>query len=279
MPEAAIRNSANTWRERREFDLTAENLQLLFDNEIPAIRIKNFASPDECRSFVTALRDIGMQHVYHFKNADGEALSDITTGYIGLTHYNYRHKPNEDYLAEVPTANAYRDRVFSRSFDAVQRMIDHIQAANPAPVGVASEADGSGELYAGIIRDATTGGALHADFAPFTARALCVGRINAQVGWNAWLEHPERGGGTTVHHAPWSPEFGSSEIPEQYPLDAELVDGHESYTYHPTPGDAILFNTRNPHEIEGAPPGETHSRLQVGSFIGRLPEGDLLFWS
>lgn len=271
--------AAPSWEAHEELELTADTLQALFDNRIPAIRVRGFASAEECADVVSAIRDIGMQHVYHFNNAEGDELSKIETGYIGLTHYNYRHLPKSAYLAEVPEAYAYRNRVFGRTFDAVQRMVDKVQAVSDRPVAVAEETDGSGALYAGIIRDASTGGDLHADFAPFTARQLVVGRINAQIGWNAWFDHPEAGGETTIHNRLWSPEFDDDEIPEQYPLDRALVEGAETYTYRPTPGDAIIFNTRNPHEIKGAAPGDTRSRLQVGAFIGRMPEGNLVMWS
>ena len=279
MSEPARSADTSPWQAHEELELTAENLDALFDNKIPAIRIRGFASAEECARVVDAIGSIGMQHVYHFKSADGDALSDVTTGYIGLTHYNYRHKPTSAYLAEVPEAYAYRNRVFDRSFDAVGRMIERLEAVSGRTIGVAAEPDGSGPLYAGIIRDASTGADLHADFAPFTARGLQVGRIDAQIGWNAWFDHPETGGATTIHNRPWTPAFEDDEIPEQYPLDQALVAGAETYTYRPSPGDAILFNTRNPHKIAGAAPGDTRSRLQVGSFIGRLPDGELVLWS
>lgn len=270
---------APSWEAHGELELTAETLEALFENRIPAIRIRGFATPRECASVVEAIRDIGMQHVYRFKSADGEELSDKQTGYIGLTHYNYRHLPKSEYLAEVPEAYAYRNRIFDRTFDAVGRMIERVRAVSENDVAVAEEPDGSGALYAGIIRDASTGANLHADFAPYTARGLTVGGITAQIGWNAWFDHPKAGGTTTVHNSPWTPQFEGDEIPEQYPLDHVLVEGAENYTYRPTPGDAILFNTRNPHEIAAAAPGDAHSRLQVGAFIGRMPSGDMVMWS
>jgi hypothetical protein len=272
-------DKSGAWEAHEELDLTAETLQALFDNRIPAIRVRGFASPEECAAVSAAIREVGLQHVYRFESKVGDKLSTIETGYIGLTHYNYRHKPKQVYLDEVTEAYAYRDRVFERSFDGVQRMIDLVQAVSDVPVHVAEEPDGSGLLYAGIIRDASTGGDLHADFAPYTARGLVVGGIDAQIGWNAWFEHPEEGGATTIHHAPWTEIISGDEIPEQYPLERARVEGAETYTYRPAPGDAILFNTRNPHEIAGAAPGDTRSRLQVGSFIGRVPGGDLLLWS
>ena len=264
------------WISHEEPDLTAASLHDLFENRIPAIRVRGFASPAECRSFAGAIGEVGMQHVYNFADVDEKKLSHHQTGYIGLTHYNFRHKPKTAYFEEVPEAYEFQSKVTSRSFDAVQRMVDTLQALVPGNVSVAHEPDGE-RLYAGIIRNATGGGALHADFAPFTAPELVTGRINAQISWNLWVEHPSQGGHTTVHHRPWTPDPDVPGIPEQYPLDAELVAGAEHHVYYPQVGDAIFFNTRNPHEI--APGVQGDARLQIGSFVGRLPEGDLILWS
>ncbi|MFD2855109.1 hypothetical protein ACFSZS_10400 [Seohaeicola zhoushanensis] len=39
-----------TWKNLQEHDLTRENLVALLNNEIPAIRIKGFATPRNARS-------------------------------------------------------------------------------------------------------------------------------------------------------------------------------------------------------------------------------------
>lgn len=277
MSAAVLPAEIQPWTSHKEADLSPESLHALFENQIPALRVRAFASADECRSFVAAIGEVGMQHVYNFANADDEKLSDYQTGYIGLTHYNYRHQSTNAYFEEVPKAYEFRDKVIARTFDPVQRMIDTLRTLTDHQVAIAEEADGR-RLYAGIIRNATGGGALHADFAPFTAPALVTGRIDAQISWNLWVEHPSRGAETTVHHSPWSPDRSESGIPEQYPLDAALVEGAEKHVYYPSVGDAIFFNTRNPHEIS---PGEIGDkpRLQISSFVGRLPSGDMILWS
>ena len=277
MSAAAQNAPVQPWTGHEEVDLTTESLHALFDNEIPAIRVRGFASRDECRGFKDAIAVVGMQHAYNFADASEKKLSDFESGYIGLTHYNYRHKPKSVYLAEVPEAIAYRDRVQSRAFDALERMIETLAALVPGSVSIAQESDGH-PLYAGIIRNATGGAALHADFAPFTASGLVVGQIDAQISWNLWVEHPSDGGQTTVHHQPWTPDVSQPGVPEQYPLDAATVAGAEKHTYYPAVGDAIIFNTRNPHQI--APAGnDDQPRLQIGSFIGRMPNRDLILWS
>jgi hypothetical protein len=41
----------------------------------------------------------------------------------------------------------------------------------------------------------------------------------------------------------------------------------------------VLFNPRNPHEISNDSGADGLGRLQMGSFIGRMPGGDLILWS
>ena len=265
------------WDTSEEPELSVESLHALFENQVPALRVHKFASPEECRAFADAISVVGMQHVYNFANANEEKLSHYQTGYIGLTHYNYRHLPKEAYFAEVPEVYEFRNKVIERSFDPVGRMIERLQVLTSNKVSIAQEPDGR-KLYAGIIRNAGGGGALHADFAPLTAPELVIGKITAQISWNLWVEHPAVGGATTLHHSPWTPDTNEPGIPEQYPLDEGLVEGAETYVYHPAVGDAILFNTRNPHEISPPASGDK-PRLQIGSFVGRQSNADMILWS
>ena len=63
-----------------------------------------------------------------------------------------------------------------------------------------------------------------------------------------------------------------------YGLDGSHVAGAESVTYAPVTGDVVFFNTRNPHSVSAGVAG-ARDRLQIGSFVGRLPKGDMVLWS
>jgi len=69
--------SMSTWTSAQEYELTEENLRLLLDNKIAAIRIRDFASPEECARFATAAKRGNMQY-YN--------VSD-RIGFIGLAQY------------------------------------------------------------------------------------------------------------------------------------------------------------------------------------------------
>lgn len=262
--------SAPTWTAEGEYELTTDNLRLLLDNRIPVIRIRNFATPQECASFTAAARTGNIKYY--------SVATKI--GYIGMAQYEYRWgRPKEDFFAAVPAANQDLRDVISRcSFDPMQRLIDRLQAVWPRPVGLAEE--DLGAYYAGIVRFASEGVDLHCDWAPVNSPHYAIGRIDGQLGWNFFAEDLESGGHTTVHNAPWDPQVKEGDdIPKSYGLDRALVEGAPKAIYKATAGDVVLFNTRNPHEITGGVPRPGGSRISIGSFVGRMPDGELVLWS
>lgn len=258
-----------TWTATGEFDLSTANLRLLLDNRIPVIRIPGFATSAECESFVAAARS---GHIQYYSVA-------TKIGYIGMAQYEYRWgRPKEDFFAAVPEARSHLQQVIARcSFDPMQRLIDRLQAVWPQPVGVAREA--MGEYYAGIIRFAGEGVQLHCDWAPINSPHYAIGQIDGQLGWNFFAEELASGGHTTVHNAPWDPEVKAGEIPQSYGLDPALVEGSPKAIYKASAGDVVIFNTRNPHEIAGGVAKPGGSRISIGSFVGRMPDGQLVLWS
>jgi hypothetical protein len=258
-----------TWTATGEFDLSAENLRLLLDNRIPVIRIPGFATPEECGSFVAAARG---GHIQYYSVA-------TRIGYIGMAQYEYRWgRPKQEFFDAVPAAQRELDAVLARcSFDPMQRLIDRLQAVWPQAVGLAREE--LGPYYAGIVRFAGEGVALHCDWAPLNSPHCDIGQIDGQLGWNFFAEELAEGGQTTVHNAPWSPEVRSGQIPQSYGLDPAVVAGSPKAVYRATAGDVVIFNTRNPHEVAGGTPKPGGSRISIGSFVGRMPDQRLVLWS
>ena len=259
---------APTWASAAEHALDPDTLCQLLDNRIGAIRIGGFATPAECRAFAQAARQGRVKHY-----SVGRKI-----GYIGMAQYEYRwNRPKSDFFADVPAAWADLQAVFDASFNPLQRLIDRLQAVWPQPVAVAHEP--MGDYFAGIVRFAGEGVDLHADWAPLNAPGYDVGRIDGQLGWNFFAEELASGGETTVHNAPWDPPVTPGEIPQSYGLDRAIVAGAPRLRYRPTAGDVVLFNARNPHEVAGGTAVGDGSRISIGSFIGRMPDGRLVLWS
>ena len=259
------------WQQHETTELSRDSLEALLRNEIAAIRVSSFATPAECAAFAAAVKQSPDMKYYSVAKR---------IGYIGMAQYEYRWGGSKaDYFRDVEGAWRYLDPIFERSFDAIQRFIDTMAPHAAGRVGVAEE-DGFGRYFAGIVRWASEGVDLHADFAPFNSPSYAIGAIDAQLGWNFYAEELEEGGDTTVHNAPWSPAMEGDVPPKSYGLPRELVAAAESYSFRATVGDVVIFNTRNPHEVNGGRASPGHERITIGSFVGRLPAaGDLVMWS
>ena len=262
--------SAPTWTDTSEHPLTRESFEALLHNRIPAIRIPGFASPDECERFSAAVKAGPMKYYSVAKRI----------GYIGMAQYEYRwNTPKERYFADVPAAQAALDDIVMRAgWNPVARLIERIALASGRATGLAHE-DGLGPYFAGIVRSASEGVALHVDYAPFNSPAYSIGSIGSQLGWNFFAEGLLSGGDTTLYNAPWSPVIEPGEIPKSYDLPRELVADAPAFTYAATPGDVVIFNTRNPHEIGGGTTLPGRDRISIGSFIGLMPDDRLAMWA
>ncbi|MGB3067168.1 MAG: hypothetical protein WBC18_01425 [Ottowia sp.] len=260
--------SPPTWLDRTEHELSQDSLKLLLDNKIPAIRIRGFATADECRAFAEAAKRGNMQY---YNVAD-------RIGYIGMAQYQYRWtKTKEEFLADVPKAQADVAAVFAGSFDPLQRLMERLRSVWAEPVDFANE---NGRPYfAGIIRSTSDKIDLHVDWAPVNSPDYAIGAINGQLGWNFFAEELESGGHTNVYNSPWNPEITPGEIPKSYGLDRSLVENAPMFTYRASAGDVVIFNTRNPHEIASGVAKPGGSRVSIGSFVGRMPDGHLALWA
>lgn len=263
-----------SWRCLEPELLNPESLAALFANEIPAIRIPNFCTPAECAAFERAI-DIaiaqGAMSYYSF---------EPPLGYIGMSQFEYRHKPIDAYFADVPESARRQRIVLDRSFDAVGRMLEMIEANHPGRVGLAEE-PGQGPYFAGNIRDSSQGASLHADFAPYSAPGYLIGNVIEQVSWNLFVSVPEVGGRTTVHNVFWQADVKPGQVVENQPgsFAWDKVEGAQRYVYQPRPGEVVIFNSRNLHIFEGGKADSRRRRLQINAFLGKLPDGDLVMWS
>lgn len=258
-----------TWKKMEEAPLTRDSLRAVLNNEIPAIRIPDFASISECDAFSAAVENVG----YKFYSVARKI------GYIGLAQYEYRwDRPKTDYFRDAELAYEQQNALIRQSFDAVQRLIDVLVPHAEANVKIANET-GLGRYYAGIARVAGEGVDLHVDWAPLNSPAYDISRIDAQLGWNFYAQELVSGGETIVYNAPWNPDCAPGEIPKSYGLDYAIVEGAPRFTFTPNKGDVVIFNTRNPHEIAGGVGGPGRNRISIGSFIGRMPNDDLVLWS
>lgn len=260
-----------TWQPPAE-GLDQSSLRALLAGDIPALRMPDFASAEECASFCAAIREAA---------ANGRDAVTSRMTLIGVNFSNYAGQTKEGYFEQVePSYDAVGAITARAGFDPLQRMLERLRAIWPADVNVAVEPE-YGRYFAGGIKTRTTSGHLHYDFAPHTAPGFAIAGIVDQLGWNLYLDMPRQTGGTTTYHRPVPREGGKagSGAARALNLDRGYVEGVESFTFQPRIGEVVIINTRYPHDIivENAAPDET--RAQTSSFIGRLPNDDLILWS
>ena len=267
-----------TWTTCEAQPLCAHSLAALFANELPAIRIPQFASAAECEAFATAAKQFAMKPVKGDTAHGAASFDSQQIMHLGMTQASYKRSGLRAYFDDAVIARAETAAVIEQSFDPVARLIALLKCTVDSTVDIAREPDGS-SYFAGIIRNSNNGLALHADFAPYQAPLFSVSAVDAQLAWNFYAETPAEGGVTTLHNAMWNWARSSpGEVAENYPLDASLVAGAQTWRFQPNAGEAVLFNTRNPHLVTQVVAGD-RDRLAMAAFVGRLPAGDLVVWS
>jgi len=261
------------WRSFDPEPLNPASLAALFANEIPAIRIPDFCTPAECAAFERAIDVAVAQGAMSFYSFEPPL------GFIGMSQFEYRHKPKRAYFTDVTEAHRRQRIVLDRSFDAVGRMRELIEANYDGGDLLGEEPEG--RYFAGNIRDSSNGAALHADFAPYSAPGYLIGNVTEQISWNLFVSVPEVGGRTTVYNVYWQADVEPGKVAENKPgsFAWDKVEGAQRYVYQPRPGEVVIFNSRNLHIFEGGKADSRRRRLQINAFVGKLPDGDLVMWS
>jgi hypothetical protein len=266
-------NPQQPWASRDEPPLTRANFEALCDNRLPCLRIRGFASAAECEALVAAMDAIGLHRTY-----DVPKLARPPR-YVGIAQFEYRKRSKPEYFAEVEAAWREHDAVIARAgWNPVERMVDRLRALYPERRVSLAHEPGYGRYYAGIIRDTSGGGTLHADVAWYGASDYLIGSVVAQISWNLFATETTGAGGlTTVHNRPYRVAAIPGRRVEIEGFDRAYVAGAETHVYAPAKGDVVVFNSHNPHEWTAAVAGER--RMGIGSYVGRLPDGNFVYWS
>ena len=173
----------STWQDDEAHPLSAESLDALFANRIPAIRIPGFANPVECRAFAEGLLQCDFRVVKGATDHSAPSFEAQKIAFIGLTQFEFKYKLIEEYLDAAEASRAEVAPVFAGAFDPVERLMGRLRNCVDSEVAIAR--DPGGRAYsATIIRSSNEGLALHADFAPYQAPQLTVSDCTAQLAWN-----------------------------------------------------------------------------------------------
>lgn len=256
---------ATKWQTLNDCEMNQENFQALLRNDIPSIRISQFASSEECNKLALAIEKVGF---------DFYKKVEPPIGRIGITQFEHRNRDKLIYFDAVKKAKTTYNQVASFSFDPLKRLATILRQNISNQVKIAYEKEACEYYFAGLIRQINIA-LLHIDFAQLDAPNWEIGNITSQLVWNLYVKAPSQGGICKVYNRQWQPEDEKYKTPGSYGYDSFLVANSEVKHNIPLIGDLVIFNSRNFHEVL---PG-IGERITISSFIGKMPGGDVVFWS
>ena len=258
--------TAQNWTNKEDQVLTAESLEALFRNYIPVIRISQFATKEECQKLVEAAESVGF---YFYEGLEPPL------GRIGITQSGFGNSGKLEYFDSVRQVNYKIQKVFSLAFNPLERLVMLFRQHSSTRAEIAKENDDLGQYCPGLIQHANEF-PLHFDLAKYSAPDWKIGRCVAQLALTLYIKVPENGGECVVYKRPWSANDEKYKDPDApYIYDMSVVKGSEAKSIAPALGDLVLFNSRNFHQVM---PGKGE-RIVIILFIGKMPEGDLVFWA
>ncbi|MEH2381337.1 MAG: hypothetical protein V7K27_21030 [Nostoc sp.] len=256
---------ATKWQTLNDCEMNQKNFQALLRNDIPSIRISQFASSEECYKLTLAIEKVGFDF---YKNVEPPI------GRIGITQFEHKNRGKLRYFDAVKKAKKTYNQVASFSFDPLKRLATILRQNVSSQVQIAYEKEACEYYFAGLIRHINVA-LLHIDFAQLDAPDWGIGNITSQLVWNLYVKAPSQGGVCKVYNRQWQPEDEKYKTPGSYDYDYSLIATSEVKHNIPLTGDLVIFNSRNFHEVL---PG-IGERITISSFIGKMPGGDLVFWS
>jgi L-gamma-glutamyl-L-propargylglycine hydroxylase len=234
---------------------------------IGAIRVPDAIATVDCEALLDALRAV------RYGTYDPVRVSP-PVGKFGPAINDYR--ANGRVGAEYWTAVSEAHEAL-REFPEVARLLAtsrELLAANwRGEVVVASH--GGRAMLAGIVREINAGTQIHDDDIVREYSADLLGcELTAQLAFNVYLSVPPRGGDLVIWRRRWRHEDERSRV--GYGYHEEVVSGEHHVVIAPTPGEAVLFDSRHYHVVRPVFDGR---RVSFGFFVGLTRTGDLLLWS
>lgn len=262
---------SSTWLGNMAYGLDKHTFSLLLNDEIPAIRLRNFVPKDNVAQLSTTISDTVFslyENVYP------------PIGKIGITQFEHSSKNKKEYFDQVIDACLVRDRIFKESKVNPLELLKNVLSTLGFEVHIAYEPE-EGAYFAGLIRNMGGAADLHFDYAPYDAPDWSIGAVKKQVAFNLYVKLPAIGGETIVYNKLWEPGvyeiFSNNDARSSYGFKKELIKGVNHMKIKPSLGDVWLFNSRNFHEVLSS---EGRDRFSISCFIGQTDSPtNLVIWS
>lgn len=233
----------------------------LVEGRLPAVRIPDFASLDECSALSRQLLTDSLRT---------HTIPAVVR--LGISQYQQGICDSKDgYFAQAAELRSGFSRMFADSFDPLTRFTEHLRSTG-VDTGIMHEPDGRA-YWAGSGKLRTGDSPLHVDFAPQDSPGWAVEEATAQLAWNLYLETSD-GGYLQVWDRRWERGLDVHQSDKTYAFDPSVVDDATALEVIPVVGDIVVVNSRYFHAVT-----RTSHRLSFGSFISVFADGSARLWS
>lgn len=256
------------WK-RTQGEPVRDDFVALLNNDLAYIKVADFVGADERERLLAALLRRGLRP-YDF-DFDGANVPPVS--HLFEVHYLWEQRDPAEYLPRARASREEYGRVCAETgSDPARAVYDRIGGAVGAAVQIARQ---DGEEYNHVIvREVSAGSLLHTDFAPMIPARWSITDIVAQLAWNIYLTDPARGGECVLYNRFWRAEDDQHLLPGTYAHDERVVADAERAVITVRPGDLVIFNCRNYHEIRRA----AAPRITLGGHVGLRPDRGLIAW-
>jgi hypothetical protein len=245
--------------------LSARSWASLLRNEIPAIVLRQFATPQECAQLLVSANHFGFGTYCN-------VVPQIDR--IGVTVFEHDRSAHLAYFREADAARKVQRAIFAGAFDPVNRFLQLLRSRAGVTASVASDPQ-LGTYYAGLVRRIERGTLLHIDYAPAEHPSWSIARVQSQFSWNVYIEiDASAPGETRIFNRQWRPSDEALRMHGTYGYRPEIVTGAQHVCLRPALGEVYILNTRNYHQVEAS----GGHRTTVGSAGGEMG-GAIVLWS
>lgn len=250
------------WQDNKVVPFSREAVVRLIENDVPGVRIDNFATLDEIADFKSALLGNGTR---------SNTIEQVTR--LGISQYEHGIRQSKrNYFDMAAKAFKEYEVISAESFSPIDRIIERFQSVG-IDAGIMEE-PGFGKYFAGSGKLRNGYSPIHVDFAPQDSADWLVGESMAQLAWNFYLHTPEQNGELLLWDKQWQREDDRYQIEHQYYYHEAVTENAPLLKLPVYAGEVILINSRNFHAV-----AETKDRLAFGSFISVFSSLRLRLWS
>lgn len=247
-----------------------KQINLLFNEQVPAIVIKQFFNQQQCQSVVSK----AWEHDFFW-------LKKPLLGRIGATlaQFHLQEDGEQNYFTVSKQINSVLDWLYAESGSPLEALSNLLSP--DYETSVAYDPDFQAHYAAGMVQIQINQGKVHTDKVSIETPHWTIGKIvKTQFSSVLYLQMPDADGALELYNRQWQESdinFAFSPDPRvRKGVEDMLVDGCQKVVYQPKMGDMLILNTSFYHRVR-ASEGE-NPRMVGMSFLGMTEEGKILYF-